>query len=179
MSPTIGIVERMRWMSALAASAVVAVGVIIALSMVGKPLTAPAATASGSDAAGSSATLDPLFKAQLYSGRKQNCLGERVEISGAIVEECHSHRSASTRASMHSSSISHGPTLIRRASPIPGRALNGRTAMPRSRMSFEVRPASGNLARSDPDLHRRHRSDPVRRRLLSGRVAGRWMDRLA
>src|SRR5437588_5757568 len=59
MSPTIGIVERMRWMSALAASAVVAVGVIIALSMVGKPLTAPAATASGSEAAGSSATLDP------------------------------------------------------------------------------------------------------------------------
>jgi serine protease AprX len=60
MSPTIGIVERMRWMSALAASAVLAVGVIIALSMVGKPLTAPAATASpASDAAGSSATLDP------------------------------------------------------------------------------------------------------------------------
>jgi hypothetical protein len=40
MSPTIGIVERMRWMSALVASAVLTVGVIIALSVVGKPLTA-------------------------------------------------------------------------------------------------------------------------------------------
>jgi serine protease AprX len=59
MSPTIGIVERMRWMSALAASAVLAVGVIIALSMVGKPLTAPATASPASDAAGSSATLDP------------------------------------------------------------------------------------------------------------------------
>lgn len=58
MSPTIGIVERMRWMSALVASAVLTVGVIIALSVVGKPLTAPVA-APASDAAGSSATLDP------------------------------------------------------------------------------------------------------------------------
>jgi serine protease AprX len=58
MSPTIGIVERMRWMSALVASAVLTVGVIIALSVVGKPLTAPVA-APASDATGSSATLDP------------------------------------------------------------------------------------------------------------------------
>ena len=58
MSPTIGIVERMRWMSALVASAVLTVGVIIALSVVGKPLTAPVA-APASDAAGSPATLDP------------------------------------------------------------------------------------------------------------------------
>ena len=58
MSPTIGIVERMRWMSALVASAVLTVGVIIALSVVGKPLTAPVA-APAPDAAGSSATLDP------------------------------------------------------------------------------------------------------------------------
>ena len=58
MSPTVGIVERMRWMSALVASAVLTVGVIIALSVVGKPLTAPVA-APASDAAGSSATLDP------------------------------------------------------------------------------------------------------------------------
>ncbi|MGZ4196396.1 MAG: S8 family peptidase [Solirubrobacteraceae bacterium] len=58
MSPTIGIVERMRWMSALVASAVLTVGVIIALSVVGKPLTAPVA-APTSDAAGSSSTLDP------------------------------------------------------------------------------------------------------------------------
>jgi serine protease AprX len=58
MSPTIGIVERMRWMSALVASAVLTVGVIIALSVVGKPLTAPVA-APASNAAGSSATLDP------------------------------------------------------------------------------------------------------------------------
>jgi serine protease AprX len=57
MSPTIGIVERMRWMSALVASAVLTVGVIIALSVVGKPLTAPVAAPS-SNAAGSSA-LDP------------------------------------------------------------------------------------------------------------------------
>ncbi|MGZ4260842.1 MAG: S8 family peptidase [Solirubrobacteraceae bacterium] len=58
MSSTIGIVERMRWMSALVASAVLTVGVIIALSVVGKPLTAPVA-APAPDAAGSSATLDP------------------------------------------------------------------------------------------------------------------------
>jgi serine protease AprX len=58
MSPTIGIVERMRWMSVLVASAVLTVGVIIALSVVGKPLTAPVA-APTSNAAGSSATLDP------------------------------------------------------------------------------------------------------------------------
>jgi serine protease AprX len=58
MSPTIGIVERMRWMSALVASAVLTVGVIIALSVVGKPLTAPVA-APTSEAGGSSATLDP------------------------------------------------------------------------------------------------------------------------
>ncbi|HEX4673440.1 MAG TPA: S8 family peptidase [Solirubrobacteraceae bacterium] len=58
MSPTIGIVERMRWMSALVASAVLTVGVIIALSVVGKPLTAPVA-APASDAAGSSSALDP------------------------------------------------------------------------------------------------------------------------
>src|SRR5438477_12374791 len=57
MSPTIGIVERMRWMSALVASAGLTVGGIIALSVVGKPLTAPVA-APATDAAGSSATLD-------------------------------------------------------------------------------------------------------------------------
>jgi serine protease AprX len=48
----------MRWMSALVASAVLTIGVIIALSVVGKPLTAPVG-APASDAAGSSATLDP------------------------------------------------------------------------------------------------------------------------
>jgi serine protease AprX len=60
MSSTIDLVERMRWMSALAASTVLALGVIIALSIIGKPLAAPVATAgSPSGTAGSSATLDP------------------------------------------------------------------------------------------------------------------------
>jgi serine protease AprX len=57
MNPTIGLVERMRWMSALAAAAILSVGAIVALSLVGKPLTAP--TTVPAPAAGSSAVLDP------------------------------------------------------------------------------------------------------------------------
>ena len=61
MTRSVQIVERMRWMSALAGAAVLAIAVAIALGASGGPLRTlvPGSTNGSAAAAGSSAPLDP------------------------------------------------------------------------------------------------------------------------
>src|SRR6185437_9821904 len=64
-------------------------------------------------------------------------LQQRMHVAGAVVEDGDDclpvHAAHSCNAAMHSSSSCHGPTDMRKASPILGSATNGRTAMPRVR----------------------------------------------
>ena len=103
-------------------------------------------------------------------------LEERMQIAGAIVEDAHSHSWTSWSAARHCSSSSQGPTPIRMASPIPGRARNARTAMPRSRSAAATRRGIGDRQQDEVGAGGERRSPRARsashnRSRLSARLA--------
>ena len=101
MTRSVQIVERMRWMSALAGAAVLAIAVAIALGATGGQLRTlvPGSSSGSAPAAGSSAPLDPRIATLAAHQPGVDAAGDRpVQCAGHAGEGTVRRRPASTGA---------------------------------------------------------------------------------
>src|SRR5436305_10841936 len=83
MTRSIGIVDRMRWMSALVASAVLVLGVVFAYAASHGQLSALQIASSSSTEGGSSAPLDPRI-AGIAAHRPEQVIEAIVQFKGGV-----------------------------------------------------------------------------------------------
>jgi serine protease AprX len=86
MTRSIGIVDRIRWMSALTASAVVAIALAVGLHLVGSSVAQSAATAKAPAPAGSSSSLDPRI-ATIAARHPNELVNAIIEFKGNVSPE--------------------------------------------------------------------------------------------
>ena len=105
-----------------------------------------------------------------FAASATQCLGKRVKVPGPVVEERDAHqlaaRIATTRAASARSIIGQGAAVIRNASPMPRRSLNGRMPIPASAATSPARThwAWGRAGNSQPTEAARVPSREVRGR---------------